>query len=182
MTRVIDLFAFVLVAVLVLLPAPGINIYPAIAAERADLDHLSELEDALFRAQTQEPPKPEVERVALAVELARSYLTVGRPEWALATLHPYLREGNFHAYQVAATAYADRLQPQEALRTAEAGLTACDSAGPRCAEVTRIRLSYLAEMMRRLVAAGVDPYKDPLKARQLVREALHNTHPSARKP
>ena len=36
--------------------------------------------------------------------------------------------------------------------------------------------------MRRLTAAGVDPYKDPLKARQLVREALHNTHPSSPKP
>ena len=176
LTRFLDLLAFVILAVVVLLPSPGITVTPAISGERADLERLSQLEDALFRAESPDAtPEQRQRAAALSVELARSYMTVGRPDWALATLAPALERGDVAAHQVAAYAQAERLRPAEALATAEAGLRACDKAGAACGEVARIRLSYLAEMMRGLASANVDPTKDPARARQLVREALHHT-------
>src|SRR5262245_34132029 len=147
MSRLFDLIALLIVAVVVLLPQPSIQAYPAVEGDQADLDRLAALEDAHYGR----PGDPQV-----AIELGRAYLQVEQPAWALATL-PLQEGGPYEAHQVAAFAYATLLRPKDALREAEAGLSACERVG--CSDTARIRLSYLAELMRKPVAAGVDPRK-----------------------
>lgn len=168
MTRFFDLFAVLIVAVVVLLPEPSIDAYPAVQGDKADLDRIASLQDAVYR-----DPK----NVAAATELARAYLSVDQADWALATLNSAGLAGskNYAVHQVAAYAYATLLRPKEALAEAEAGLAACGADPGGCNDVTRIRLTYLAEMMRKPVEAGVDPKKDPLAAKRLVSEALRAT-------
>lgn len=181
MARVIDLFAVLLVALLVLLPEPSVRFAPALAGDKAQLEALSALEDEVFRA----GGTPGGVSAAQRVRLARAYMNVERPEWALDLLAPRLAAGpdeGFEAYQVAAHAYAERLQPKEALRTAEEGLRRCEAAGGACSDMVRIRLGYLLGMVKQLVAEDIDPRKEPLKARQRVREALRATKASAPTP
>lgn len=176
MARVIDLLAVLLVALLVLLPEPGVRFAPAVSGDPAQLEALSALEDEVFRAEG----TPAGVSAAQRVRLARAYMDVERPEWALDLLVPRLGQDGFEAYQVAAHAYAERLQPKEALRTAEEGLRRCEAAGAACSDVARIRLGYLRGMVEELVKEDIDPRKEPLKARQRVREALRATKATAK--
>jgi hypothetical protein len=175
MSRLLDLVAIVIVALVLLLPRPSINAFPAAQGDRASLERLSALQDALYRTPGD---------AALAVELAGAYRDVGQPAWALTTLHPYLegerRDPRVH--RAAAFALAELLRPRDALRHAEIALAACEAPAAPCPQTERIRLSYLAEMMRKLAEAGVDPHADPLKARRLVSEALHATRASSLEP
>lgn len=171
MTRFLDLVAIVIVAVLVLLPQPGVTVFPAVQGDKTDLDRLAGLEDARYRAP---------DDVQAAVELARAYLRVEQPAWAVAALEPFFGRGEHSVHQVAAYAYATLLLPQDALKQTEQGLAACDAKPAGCPDVARIRLQYLAELMRQPAQAGVDPQTDPLRARQLVREALRATKPDLR--
>lgn len=166
MVRLLDVVAVLIVAVVLLLPQPTISAFPAVEGDQADLDRLAQLEDALQR----NPGDPQA-----AVELARAYLQVDQPAWALIALGPHRDRGVPEVHQVAAFAYATLLLPAEALREAEAGLSACERTS--CPDPSRIRLGYLAELMRRLVRAGLDPRRDPLAAKRAVAEALHAAHP-----
>ena len=170
MTRLIDLFAVFIVAFLVLLPQPSVVVQPAIQGDRTDLDRLAVLEDALYRAPGD---------VGAAVELARAYLRVEQPGWTIATLAPYLGRGDYLVHQVNAYAYATLLQPELALKQAEAGLAACATQGPRCPEAAQIRLSYLAHLMREQATKGIDPQTQPLAAKQAVQAALRATRATA---
>lgn len=166
MTKLLDLFAVLVVAVLLLLPQPSVVVSPAARGDKTDLERLAVLEDARFRTP---------EDAAVAVDLARAYLRVEQPGWAAATLAPFLGSNDYHVHQAAAFVYATLLMPKESLEQAEASLKACDQLGSGCPEVARIRLSYLADLMRQPAVAGVDPSTDPLKARQLVQQALRAT-------
>ena len=171
MTRFLDLVAILIVAVLVLLPQPGVTVFPAVQGDKTDLDRLAGLEDARYRAP---------EDVQAAVELARAYLRVEQPAWAVAALEPFFGRGEHAVHQVAAYAYATLLLPQEELKQTEQGLAACDAKPASCPDVVRIRLQYLGDLMRQPAQAGVDPQTEPLRARQLVREALRATKPDLR--
>lgn len=166
MTKFLDLFALLIVAILVLLPQPGIELSSAVSGDKTDIDRLSVLEDAHFRA----PSEPGV-----AVELARAYLRVDQPGFALAVLQPFSGRGNYQVHQVAAYAYATLLLPKEALAQAEQGLLACQARPEQCPDVAQIRLQYLADLMRQPAGAGIDPALDPLRARQMVQQALRAT-------
>ncbi len=170
MTRLIDLFAVLIVAFLVLLPQPSVVVQPAIQGDRTDLDRLGVLEDALYRSPGD---------VGAAVELSRAYLRVEQPGWAIATLAPFLGRGDYLVHQVSAYAYATLLLPDMALKQAEAGLAACASQGPRCPEAAQIRLGYLADLMREQASKGIDPKSQPLAAKQLVQAALRATKANA---
>jgi len=165
-TKFLDLFAILIVALLVLLPQPGVVVFPAVAGDKTDLDRLAVLEDAHYRAPGD---------VNAAVDLARAYLRIDQPGWAVAALQPFLGHGEYQVHQVAAYAYAPLLLPKEALRQAEQGLNVCEARGPQCPDVARIRLQYLAELMRKPAGEGVDPSLDPLRAKQLVQQALRAT-------
>lgn len=166
MTKFLDLFAILIVALLVLLPQPGVVVFPAVVGDKTDLDRLAVLEDAHYRAPGD---------ANAAVDLARAYLRIEQPGWAVAALHPFLGNGEYQVHQVAAYAYATLLLPKEALRQAEQGLNVCEARGPACPDVARIRLQYLAELMRKPAGEGVDPSLDPLRAKQLVQQALRAT-------
>lgn len=168
MTRFLDLVAIVIVAILVLLPQPGVTVFPAVQGDRTDLDRLAGLEDARYRSP---------DDANAAVELARAYLRVEQPAWAVAALQPFMGRADHQVHQVAAYAYATLYLPQEALKQAELGIAACESTGSSCPEAARIRLQYLATLMREPAQAGVDPKTEPMRARQMVREALRNTKP-----
>ena len=163
MTRLIDLIAVLIVALLVLLPQPGVVVQPALVGDKADLDRLAVLEDAVFRAP---------DDVEAAVELARVYLRAEQPAWALATLRPHLDTGDYRVHQVMASAYATLLKPDLALKAAEAGIKACETAGPRCPEPAYIRLQYIANLVRDLARLGIDPAREPLKAKLRVQAEL----------
>src|SRR5262245_5128800 len=129
MTRLLDLLAILVVAVVVLLPQPSIRAYPAAQGDETDLDRLAALSDAHFL-------RPD--DVGTAVELARAALQVDQPGWALATLRPFLDGAgppgppgpvDYGVHQAAAFAYATLLRPDLALKEAEAGLAACERAG-----------------------------------------------------
>lgn len=166
MTKFLDLFAILIVALLVLLPQPGVVVFPAVQGDKTDLDRLSVLEDAHYRTP---------EDVNVAVDLARAYLRIEQPGWAVAVLQPFFERGEYQVHQVAAYAYATLLLPKEALKQAEQGLASCEARGPQCPDVARIRLQYLADLMRQPANTGVDPSADPLRARQLVQQALRAT-------
>jgi len=168
-TKFLDLFAILIVALLVLLPQPGIVVFPAVQGDKTDLDRLAVLEDSRYRAP---------DDAAAAVELARAYLRVDQPGWAVAALQPFAGRGEYQVHQVSAYAYATLLLPQEALKQAEQGLAACEARGAACPDVARIRLQYLAELMRQPASAGVDPNQDPLRAKQMVQQALRATKAS----
>ena len=173
MTRLIDLFAVLIVAFLVLLPQPSVVVQPAIQGDKTDLDRLAVLEDALYRSPGD---------VGAAVELARAYLRVEQPGWAIATLAAFTDRGDYLVHQVDAYAYATLLQPELALKQAEAGLAACEKQGPRCPDAAQIRLAYLADLMREQASKGIDPQSQPLAAKQLVQAALRATKASAPAP
>jgi hypothetical protein len=144
-------------------------VFPAVQGDKTDLDRIAVLEDARYR----NPDDSEA-----AVELARAYLRVDQPGWAVATLEPFIGHGkgmNYQVHQVAAYAYATLLMPKEALQQAEQGLATCDAQGPACPDVARIRLQYLADLMRQPANTGVDPSQDPLRAKQMVQQALRAT-------
>lgn len=166
MTRLIDLIAVLIVGLLVLLPQPGVVVQPALLGDKADLDRLAVLEDAVFRAP---------DDVDSAVELGRAYLRAEQPGWAVAALRPHLTKNDYRVHQVMASAYATLLKPDLALKEAEAGLKACEAAGPRCPEPASIRLSYIANLVRDLAQLGIDPAREPLKAKQRVQAELRAT-------
>jgi hypothetical protein len=172
-TKFLDLFAILIVALLLLLPQPSVVVFLATQGDKTDLDRLAVLEDARYRAPADENA---------AVELARAYLRVDQPGWAVATLQPFFDHGDYQVHQVAAYAYATLLLPQEALHQAEQGLAVCESKGPTCPDVAHIRLQYLADLMRQPASAGVDPSVDPLRARQLVQQALRATKSGMKPP
>lgn len=166
MTRLIDLIAVLIVGLLVLLPQPGVVVQPALLGDKADLDRLAVLEDAVFRAP---------DDVDSAVELGRAYLRAEQPGWAVAALRPHLTKSDYRVHQVMASAYATLLKPDLALKEAEAGIKACEAAGPRCPEPASIRLAYIANLVRDLAQLGIDPAREPLKAKQRVQAELRAT-------
>ncbi len=173
MTKFLDLFAILIVALLLLLPQPGVTVFPAVQGDKTDLDRLAVLEDARFRAP---------DDVNATVDLARAYLRVDQPSWAVETLQPFFGRGEYQVHQVAAYAYATLLMPKEALAQAEQGLAACEARGSLCPAVARIRLQYLGDLMRQPAGAGVDPSLDPLRARQMVQQALRATKANLKPP
>lgn len=170
MTRFLDLIAIIIVGVLVLLPAPGVVVFPAVAGDKTDLDRLASLEDAQLRTP---------DDVNGAVELARGYLRVEQPGWALAALAPFLDRRNHQVHQVASSAHATRLDFVQALAQAEQGIKICEAEGAACPVPSRIRLEYLAGLFRQPALTGTDPFKEGSKVRQMVREALRSTKPGA---
>lgn len=166
MARLVDLFALAIVAFLLLLPQPTVVFTPGFAGDKSDIDRIAVLEDALYRKQ---------DDVETAVELARAYLRIEQPAWAIATLRPYGKADSYQVHQVLATAYATVLRFDLGLAEAEAGLAVCESQGPRCPEVTQIRLGYLANLMRENAQKGIDANTDPVAAKRMVQAALRAT-------
>jgi len=155
------------VAVVLLLPKPSVDAKPALEAEKIELDRVAALEDALFT---------EPDRVERATELADAYLRLLHPDWALGALARFADRNDHRVHLLIATAQAERLQPKAAVDAAARGLAACDVEGvEKCPPSERTRLTVVSAGMESLLAAGVDPRKDPKRAREAVASVLRST-------
>ncbi len=166
MSRIVDLIAVAAVAVVVLLPSGSLVAKPALVGDKVELDRIAALEDARFA-----DPKS----VDKAVALADAYLRAEQPDWALATTAAFVGVGDHRVHLVRATAYAERLQPKEAVAEAERGYAACDREGGKCDAAARVRIGIVAAPMQALVDRNIDPRKDPKGARAAVAGVLHAT-------
>src|SRR5437763_14334776 len=144
MSRIVDLIAVAAVAVVVLLPSGSLVAKPALVGDKVELDRVAALEDARFA-------KPDDIEIALA--LADAYLRAEHPDWALETTAQFTDAGDHRVHLARATAYAERLQANEAVAEAQRGYAACDREGPKCDAATRVRIGVVAAPMQALVDA-----------------------------
>ncbi len=167
MSRIVDLIAVAAVAVVVLLPSGSLVAKPALVGDKVELDRVAALEDARFANPTD---------VNAALALADAYLFTEHPEWALATTAAFADAVDHRVHLVRATAYAERLQPKEAVDEAARAYAACDREGAsKCDGAARVRIGVVASPMQALVDANIDPRKDPKAARAAVAGVLHAT-------
>src|SRR4051812_15414333 len=166
MSRIVDLIAVAAVAVVVLLPSGSLVAKPALVGDKIELDRVAALEDARFA---------DPNNVDKALALADAYLLTEHPDWALATTAAFVGAGDHRVHLVRATAYAERLQPTDAVAEAERGYAACDKEGDKCDAAARVRIRVVAAPMQALVDAKIDPKKDPKAARNTVAGVLHST-------
>jgi hypothetical protein len=187
MTRIFDLVAVIAVAVVLLLPKPGLVAHRALDADPIDVAKVAELEDAVLVAP---------ESAAAAVELADQYLRLGHPDWTLASLARFGEPSGEvsgklrgelsgasvtpRVHLVRATAHAERLEAEAAVAEVRAGLAACDRQA--CSANDRIRLEVIGAPMQALLDEGIDPYKDPKKAREAAARVLHSAKASDKVP
>ena len=167
MARIVDVIAVAAVAVVVLLPSGTLVANPALVGDKVELDRIAALEDARYSA------PDDVER---ALALGDAYLRMYHPDWALATTAAFTGAGDHRVHTLRATAWAERVQPAEAVAETTRGYAACDREGPgRCDGAARVRLGVVASAMQVLVDKNIDARKDPRKAREAVAGALHAT-------
>jgi hypothetical protein len=167
MKRALDVIAVAAVAVVLLLPKPSVEASVALVGDKVELDRIAALEDARYA----EPDDP-----SHAVALADAYLGLLHPDWALATTTQFVSSNDHRIHLVRATARAERLEGAQCLDEAKLGLAACDAEGvEKCPPSVRVRFDVISSAMRVLVERGIDPKKDPRKAREAVSEVLHAT-------
>lgn len=173
LSRFVDLIAVAAVAVVVLLPSGSLVARPALVGDKIELDRIAALEDARFVEPT---------NVDRALALADAYLREQHPDWALATTAQFEDAGDHRIHLLRATAFAERLEPNEAVAEAQRGYAACDHEGAaKCDEAARVRIGVVAAPMQALVDAKIDPKKDPKGARAAVAGVLHSTHAAPQK-
>jgi hypothetical protein len=175
MRRIVDVVAVAAVAVVLLLPKPSVDAHVALVGDKVELDHIAALEDARYA---------EPDDASHAVALADAYLGLLHPDWALATTSQFATAKDHRVHLVRATARAERLESPECLVETKAGLAACDAEGAeKCPPGVRIRFDMISSAMQALVDQGIDPRKDPKRARQAVAEVLHSakTRPPKKK-
>jgi hypothetical protein len=167
MGRIVDVIAVAAVAVVVLLPSGSLVAKPALVGDKVELDRIAALEDARFAAPND---------VEAALALGDAYLRMLHPDWALATTAAFTEVGDHRVHTLRATAWAERVQPDEAVAEAKRGYAACDREGAgKCDAAARVRLGVVAQAMQVLVDGKIDARKDPRKAREAVAGVLHAT-------
>ena len=166
LSRLVDLIAVAAVAIVVLLPSGSLVAKPALVGDKIELDRVAALEDARFVDPT---------NVDKALALADAYLRTAHPDWALATTAQFVDAGDHRVHLLRTTAFAERLQPNEAVAEAQRGYAACDHEGAKCDAAARVRIGVVAAPMQALVDAKIDPKRDPKAARSTVAGVLHAT-------
>jgi hypothetical protein len=166
LSRLVDLIAVAAVAIVVLLPSGSLVAKPALVGDKIELDRIAALEDARFVEPTS---------VDKALALADAYLRAEHPDWALATTAQFEDAGDHRIHLLRATAFAERLEPNEAVAEAQRGYAACDHEGSKCDTAARVRIGVVAAPMQALVDAKIDPKHDPKGARAAVAGVLHAT-------
>ncbi|HEY2749707.1 MAG TPA: hypothetical protein VGL86_34035 [Polyangia bacterium] len=165
--RLVDLIAVAAVAIVVLLPSGSIVAKPALVGDKIELDRVAALEDARFSDPT---------NVDKALALADAYLRADHPEWSLATTAAFVDSGDHRVHLARATAYAERLQANEAVAEAARANADCDRQGAaRCDASEHVRIGVVAAPMQALIDAKIDPRRDPKGARAAVAGVLHAT-------
>ena len=182
MSRLIDLFAVLAVAVVVLLPKASVEARPALEGESVELDRVGTLQDDLFR-------DPKDTRAAL--DLADSFLSSFRSDWAIATLGPFVdREEKGEAKKDArvhlmlATARAERLEAAQAVAEANEAEAACagGEGTKECPPGTVARARIIGGGMQALVDKKIDPAREPQRAKDEVYKVLHPSRTNIVRP
>ena len=172
MHRLLDLFAVCAVAVVLLLPKASVDAHPALEGEALELDRVARLQDDAFRRPDDVEP---------ALELADAFLSFQRNDFAIASLSPFVereragtRPVDARVHLLLSAARAERLEAAEAVAEGKQVLEACSGGegGPRCPAGTLARLHVVAGSMQALLDNGIDPARDPQRAREAVFKVL----------
>jgi hypothetical protein len=164
MKRFFDIIAVVVLAVVVLMPRPGVVVQAAVEKlDRETEQRIAELQAALLG---------DPQNLAAAIEVAEIYRTIHRPEWALATLGPF-RERAAADYRVffgIAMAQAERFELADAHDALGRALAACArNAGPvPCGAAPEARMRMVHMGLQRVIDSKIDPRKHP----EVVAEAM----------
>jgi hypothetical protein len=168
--RFLDLFALAALALVVLLPRPGVEVKAAV--ERLDPkteQRIAELQAALLG-------KPG--DVETAVELSDIYRGVMRPEWALATLGP-VRDQGAGDYRIPfgiAMAHAERLELDAAHTYMAQAIRACESGqGVPCGAAADARMRMLQTGLKRIADQHLDPKTQPVAVQEIMFQTLRQT-------
>src|SRR5882762_13714 len=102
-TRILDLILVVVLAVVFLMPRPGVTVKAALKLPAERRERVAELQAMMLGQEDSVEP---------ALELANIYLDGHRPDWALATVGSVLRghPDDYRLYHLRAIAYADRFE------------------------------------------------------------------------
>ena len=176
MLKLIDLFAILALAVVLLLPKASVNALPALEGPSVELDAIAAAQDDLARDPFD---------VGAAARLAHGFLDFGRVDWALATVGPQLaRESqgaavDARAHLIVAAARAERYEIESALAAVPAVEKACEGGEgtARCPAGTVARMQLIAAAMTGLRDQKIDPIAEPQRARLEVYKALHPSRP-----
>jgi hypothetical protein len=167
LSRIVDLIAVAAVAVVVLLPSGSLVAKPALVGDKIELDRVAVLEDARFA---------QPDDVDTALALADAYLRAQHADWALETTTQFGDARDHRVQLTRATAYAERLQPVDAVAAARRAYAACDDEGAaKCGASERVRIGIVEAPMQALIDQKIDPRKDPKGARAAVAAVLHAT-------
>jgi hypothetical protein len=167
MKKFFDLFAVGALAVVLLLPRPGVEVKAAVEKlDGATQQRIAELQAALLR---------DPQSLEAAVEVAEVYRTVHRPEWALATLGPF-RERAAADYRVffgIAMAQAERFELRDAHAAMARAIAACAAnQGPvQCGPAPEARMRMVQMGLQRVMDSKIDPRKHP----EVVAEAMYGS-------
>ena len=177
MSRLIDLFAVLALAVVLLLPKASVEARPALEGKPVELDAVSRLQDDLFR-------HPDDLEVALL--LGDAFLSNYRADWAIATLAPFVtREEkgttlvDARLHLLLATARAERLESEAAVTEGQLVEKVCaeGEGTARCPAGTSARMQLISGAMQTLVDQHIDPHRDPARAKKEVFRVLHHSRP-----
>lgn len=168
MTRVLDIVVLMMVAIAILIPRPGVQVKPALAADAERRARVAELQTRLLGHPTD---------AEASLELADIFLDGRRPDWALATLtDPLAANGNDHRlHWRRSLALADHFEGGGAYQSAARALSLCEGGSSRsCGDADRSRLELLVGTLERV--KGFDMRKDPNRAKQEIVKALRPTY------
>jgi hypothetical protein len=168
LTRVLDIAVVLLLAAIVVLPRPDVQIQPALKVEAGDRDRVAELQTTLLA--TPDAPAP-------ALELADIFLDARHPDWALAALAAPLaaHPDDHRLLSRRSLALADFFEARAAYQAASRALALCrsGSAAP-CGEGERTRLELLVATLDRV--KDLDMRTDPNTAKDRIIKALRPTY------
>ena len=167
MKKFFDLFALATLAVVVLMPRPGVEVKAAVETlDGATQQRIAELQAVLLR---------DPQNLEAAVEVAEIYRTVHRPEWALATLGPFRvrAAADYRVFFGIAMAQAERFELADAHDALGRALTACaKNQGPvTCGPAPEARMRMVQMGLQRVMDSKVDPRRHP----EVVAEAMYGS-------
>ncbi|HEY3357386.1 MAG TPA: hypothetical protein VGQ83_29315 [Polyangia bacterium] len=170
MGRFVDLFALAALALVILLPRPGVEVKAAVARlDPKTEQRMAELQAALLG-------KPD--DVETAVELSEIYRASMRPEWALATLGPFRTKApdDYRIFSGIAFAHAERLELDAAYRTMAQAIRLCESGkGPTCGAAADARMRMIQTGLKRVADQKLDPKLQPAAVQEIMFQTLRQT-------
>jgi hypothetical protein len=174
LTRILDVVVLLLLAAIVVLPRPDVQVQQALNVDAGQRERVAELQTALLAAPAEVGP---------SLELADIFLDARRPDWALAALSGALaaHPDDHRVLSRRSLALVDFFQARGAYQAATRALALCQggSAAP-CGEGERTRLELLVATLERI--KDVDMRSDPNTAKDRIIKALRPTYlPPARR-